>query len=179
MPPRNEILPNGYRYQTPYGSMVLIEEEDSLSYLNFTETYPYPVKEEETMFLRQVYRQISEYFEGKRREFTFAIQIKGTPFEQKVYRALQQIPYGKTKTYQEIATIIGSPKACRAVGRANHQNAILLAIPCHRVIGKNGQLTGFVAGISLKKKLLSLERGEPECQDYPTCPTSELNSNAS
>lgn len=105
-----------------------------------------------------VFRQISEYMEGRRRAFDFPYTLRGTEFQQKVWRALCAIPYGETRTYGEIAAAVGNPRACRAVGMANHYNPILIAVPCHRVIGANGKLTGYGGGLDMKEALLQLER---------------------
>ena len=102
-------------------------------------------------------RQIDEYFVNIRYEFDFPIKLHGTPFQQQVWDALRSIPYGNTMSYSEIAALIGKPKAVRAVGQAVGKNPCLIAVPCHRVLGKNGRLTGFSAGMDIKKQLLSLE----------------------
>lgn len=102
--------------------------------------------------------QIQEYLAGKRSVFDLPIEVEGTPFQLKVWEALQNIPYGQTRTYAEIAAIIGSPRAFRAVGTANNRNPLALIIPCHRVIGANDQLVGYAWGLKLKKHLLELER---------------------
>ena len=102
--------------------------------------------------------QLTEYFEGRRREFDLPINPKGTEFQRKVWKALAGIPYGETRTYGEIATQIGNRKAARAVGNANNKNPILLLIPCHRVIGADGSLTGFGCGLNIKEYLLNLEK---------------------
>ena len=106
----------------------------------------------------RAFKEISEYLNGKRKAFDFPIAPKGSDFQKKVWSALREIPYGKTKTYGEIAADIGSSKAARAVGNACNKNPLLLAIPCHRVLGANGSLTGFAAGIEIKKHLLLLEK---------------------
>lgn len=105
-----------------------------------------------------VFQQITEYLNGRRREFDFPYILKGTEFRQKVWRALCSIPYGETRTYGEIAATIGNPKAARAVGMANHYNPILIAVPCHRVIGADGRLAGYGSGLDMKEALLRLER---------------------
>ena len=105
-----------------------------------------------------VYRQVSEYMSGQRRVFDFPYRLRGTAFQEKVWRALCAIPYGETRTYGEIAAAVGNPRACRAVGMANHYNPILLAVPCHRVIGANGKLTGYGSGLDMKEALLTLEK---------------------
>lgn len=104
------------------------------------------------------YRQIMEYWNGRRREFDFPFVLRGTEFQQKVWRALQDIPYGETRTYGQIAAAVGSPKAFRAVGMANHYNPILIAVPCHRVVGANGALVGYGSGLDMKEALLALEK---------------------
>lgn len=114
-------------------------------------------------FLEQAVIELTEYFEGKRKNFTVPLHITGgTPFQHRVWQALQAIPYGDTRSYQEIATSAQSPKAVRAVGQANSKNPIAIIIPCHRVIGKNGKLTGYMGaneiGLQLKQALLSLEK---------------------
>lgn len=105
-----------------------------------------------------VFQQINEYLSGQRRTFDFPYMLRGTEFQQKVWRALCAIPYGETRTYGEIAAAVGNPKAYRAVGMANHQNPILIAVPCHRVIGANGKLTGYGSGLDMKEALLRLEQ---------------------
>jgi methylated-DNA-[protein]-cysteine S-methyltransferase len=102
-------------------------------------------------------RQLSEYFSGKRTQFDLPLDPRGTEFQKKVWRSLRQIPFGETKSYAEIARTIGSPRASRAVGAANGKNPLSIVVPCHRVIGANGALTGFGGGIEAKAQLLALE----------------------
>ena len=102
-------------------------------------------------------KQLSEYFDGKRQSFDLPLKPHGTEFQQKVWSALLEIPYGETRTYGEIAAATGNPKACRAVGMANNRNPIAVIIPCHRVIGSNGALTGYAGGLKAKEILLELE----------------------
>lgn len=106
-----------------------------------------------------VFQQITEYLNGQRRTFSFPYALEGTDFQHKVWQALCAIPYGETRTYGEIAAAVGSPKAARAVGMANHCNPILIAVPCHRVIGANGALVGYGCGLDMKAALLNLECG--------------------
>ncbi|HEY8889610.1 MAG TPA: methylated-DNA--[protein]-cysteine S-methyltransferase [Clostridium sp.] len=103
---------------------------------------------------RQVITQLDEYFKGKRRNFDIALSIKGTLFRKKVWKALQGIPYGETKNYLQIAQLIGNPNAARAVGQANKFNQLPIIIPCHRVIGKKGNLVGFAGNRTPTQKLL-------------------------
>ena len=102
--------------------------------------------------------QLKEYFDGVRREFDLPLRPTGTPFQMEDWSALREIPYGETVSYGDIARRIGRPKASRAVGMANHNNPISIIVPCHRVIGSNGKLTGYGGGLENKRKLLELER---------------------
>jgi O-6-methylguanine DNA methyltransferase len=104
-----------------------------------------------------VFKQIDEYLNGQRQTFDFPYEFHGTEFQQKVWEALSQIPYGETRTYKEIATTVGNPKASRAVGMANHNNPLMIVVPCHRVIGTGGKLVGYAGGLDMKKALLDLE----------------------
>ena len=104
-----------------------------------------------------MFRQLDEYFAGTRRRFDFPHRLHGTPFQEKVWAALRDIPYGETRSYKDIAEAIGHPKAFRAVGMANHANPICIAVPCHRVVGSNGSLTGYAGGVEKKRFLLELE----------------------
>lgn len=103
-------------------------------------------------------QELIDYMEGKRKEFTMPLDLHGTPFQQSVWKALQEIPYGQTVSYSDIAERIQKPKSVRAVGAAIGANPLLITVPCHRVIGKNGNLTGFRGGLDMKKKLLELEQ---------------------
>ena len=142
---------------TPLGRMLLAQEEEGLILVEFDSTPLKNWQQADTPLLVQAKAQLSEYFAGTRQEFTLPLSPKGTPFQQKVWAALQTIPYGQTRSYGEIARQIGSPKAARAVGMANHHNPIAILIPCHRVVGQNGALTGYAGGLERKKALLQLE----------------------
>ncbi len=144
-------------YQTEIGYISLRYSEDLITEIKIL---PQKLKEDgiKTQFTEMVYYQISEYLQGKRKVLNFGYTYHGTEFQQKVWRAVTSIPYGQTKSYKEIAEIIGNPKAYRAVGLANNKNPVLLAVPCHRVIGASGQLTGYAAGVDVKKYLLDLEK---------------------
>ena len=107
--------------------------------------------------LKKACRQIQEYLEEVREEFTFPIRMEGTRFQEEVWCAMLDIPYGETRTYREIAEAAGSPKAWRAVGIAANHNRLPLVIPCHRVIGSRGRLTGYNGGLDIKEKLLTIE----------------------
>jgi methylated-DNA-[protein]-cysteine S-methyltransferase len=108
--------------------------------------------------LAEAERQLLEYFAGKRSGFDLPLDFNGTPFQKKVWAALCDIPFGETRSYADIAREVGSPKAVRAVGSANGKNPLSIVAPCHRVIGKNGKLTGFAGGLEVKEFLLGLER---------------------
>lgn len=120
--------------------------------------YKYAVLVEDEEKTAEYQKQYEEYFEGKRTTFEFPLDLQGTEFQQQVWQALLQVPFGKTTCYSEIANKIHNPKAVRAVGGAIGANPILIAVPCHRIIGKNGKLTGFRSGIPLKKELLGIEK---------------------
>jgi methylated-DNA-[protein]-cysteine S-methyltransferase len=109
--------------------------------------------------LRAAQRELEEYFAGERRTFSVALAATGTPFQMQVWEALRAIPYGETISYGELARRIGNPQAVRAVGLANGRNPISIIVPCHRVIGANGTLTGYGGGLDRKRFLLALERG--------------------
>ena len=108
-------------------------------------------------FFKEIARQLEAYFSGKLKSFDLKLAPEGTDFQKSVWNALCEIPYGKTRTYKEIAVSIGKPKAYRAVGLANNRNPIAIIIPCHRVIGSDGRLTGYASGLDVKEFLLELE----------------------
>lgn len=111
-----------------------------------------------TDLLEKAQTELEEYFAGERKKFDLPLRMFGTEFQMRVWNTLLQIPYGGTLTYGEAAKIIGSPKACRAVGMANNQNPLMILVPCHRVIGADGSLVGYGGGLEIKKKLLQLEK---------------------
>jgi methylated-DNA-[protein]-cysteine S-methyltransferase len=142
---------------SPVGELTLTQEGDCLTGLYFGHL-SCQGQEGATPLLEKTTRQLSEYFAGSRREFTLPLLLKGTPFQRRVWEALQTIPYGETCSYGELAKAIGSPKSCRAVGGANHRNPISIIVPCHRVVGASGSLTGYGGGLENKRFLLDLER---------------------
>lgn len=107
--------------------------------------------------MRNYVRELEEYFAGTRREFTFALDLRGTDFQVACWRALVAIPYGETRSYADIARAVGKPQAFRAVGMANNRNPIAIVVPCHRVIASDGTLCGYGGGLDVKRKLLELE----------------------
>lgn len=110
---------------------------------------------------REVRDQLHAYLAGERRHFDLPLELGGTVFQRAVWEALQRIPYGETRSYAQVARVIGRPRASRAVGRANHNNPVPIVVPCHRVVGADGALTGFGGGLELKERLLGLEGGRP------------------
>ena len=142
---------------SPVGTLRLAEENGAITELKFEE-WDGKTKKAETELLSRAERELAEYFAGQRREFTLPLAPKGTEFQRRVWEALLTIPYGETRSYGEIAALIGSPKASRAVGSANHRNPISIFIPCHRVIGADGSLTGYGGGLEAKTVLLDLEQ---------------------
>lgn len=112
---------------------------------------------EDSPLLRRAKEELLEYLSGGRREFDLPLAPEGTAFQRQVWQALAAIPYGQTRTYGDLAAALGRPKAVRAVGQANHRNPIPIFLPCHRVVGKDGSLTGYAGGLALKEKLLRLE----------------------
>lgn len=143
--------------QTPLGRMTLAQEEDRLIAAQFDRVPEKDWQKADSPLLCAAKQQLQEYFDGTRREFSLPLAPKGTPFQQKVWAALQTIPYGQTKSYGQLARQVGSPRGARAVGMANHCNPIAVFIPCHRVVGQNGALTGYAGGIWRKEALLKLE----------------------
>lgn len=115
-------------------------------------------QEKDTELLLEAKKELEEYFEGKRKEFDLPLEQEGTEFQKRVWNALEKIPYGETRTYKEVAKMIGNEKASRAVGMANNKNNIPIIVPCHRVIGSNGKLVGYALGLDMKKYLLDLEK---------------------
>jgi methylated-DNA-[protein]-cysteine S-methyltransferase len=115
---------------------------------------------EDHIVLNPYKEELFEYLKGKRKSFTFSVDAKGTSFQQEIWNALNQIPYGETYTYSQIAEMIQRPAAVRAVGTAIGANPVLISVPCHRVIGKNGTLTGYRGGLEMKEQLLRLEKGD-------------------
>lgn len=154
-----------FYFDSPIGRLCLEEENKKITGIYVTEegsiedssiktdTYNKPATE----LLKKAYTQLQEYFDGTRKTFDLPLEFHGTDFQIKVWEALQTIPYGQTCSYQDIATKIGNPKAVRAVGGANNKNRIMIVVPCHRVVGKNGALVGFGVGLPAKEYLLNLE----------------------
>lgn len=146
-------------YDTIIGKLVIEEDECKISRIELLkneEKFDNKINKE-TDIIKKVYKELDEYFKGNRKTFDIHLKIEGTEFQKKVWMALLEIPYGETRSYLDIAKKIGNPKASRAVGMANHNNKIIILIPCHRVIGSNKKLVGYAGGLDIKEKLLKLE----------------------
>ena len=138
---------------SPVGPLTLSEHDGALVGIAFRDDAAC----DRTPLLDEAARQLAEYFEGRRRDFTLPLAPAGTPFQREVWAALREIPYGETRSYKDIACAVGRPLACRAVGMANTRNPLPIVIPCHRVVGASGALTGYAGGLEVKSKLLALE----------------------
>ena len=171
MPKNQQLIHNLIRFDTPLGEMLVCISRSGICRLEYTgsivrndhnqdkEEYANTNSSAETISLyNRVRHQLEEYFHGKRREFTIPLVPEGTEFQRRVWRELQKIPYGSTRTYLQHAVALNSPKAIRAVAAANARNPIAILIPCHRVVGAKGELTGYAGGLSRKQWLLDLEK---------------------
>jgi methylated-DNA-[protein]-cysteine S-methyltransferase len=148
--------------ESPIGALLVAASERGLRYVYFKNDGPLPQKKGEVWIesaekVRPYEDQLRAYFRGELRDFTCKLDLVGTEFQKQCWNALLRIPYGATCSYAEIAREIGRPQAFRAVGQANHDNPIPIIVPCHRVLGANGTLTGYGGGLGTKEKLLRLE----------------------
>jgi methylated-DNA-[protein]-cysteine S-methyltransferase len=141
---------------TPIGTLTIASTSRGVAAVRFGASLPKGVTSDESAN-RECISQLREYFEGKRTDFDLPLDLEGTPFQMSVWKELAAIPYGQTRSYGDIARSIGKPGAARAVGMANHNNPVALVIPCHRVVGRDGSLTGYGGGLHVKEALLSLE----------------------
>jgi len=149
-----------FTYETMIGKITITECDSQLMSIDFGEPNTKQLNIAETPFIKEVRKELEEYFKGTRKTFQLPLALKGTPFQQKVWQVLMTIPYGETMTYKQVAEAIGNPKACRAAGMANNRNQIPIIIPCHRVIGSNGKLVGYAGGLHIKEKLLEMEENK-------------------
>ncbi|KOV99519.1 cysteine methyltransferase [Streptomyces sp. NRRL B-1140] len=148
---------------SPYGPLTLVADDGVLCGLYMTDQRHRPAQEtfgtrDDTLFA-EAQEQLKAYFAGDLTEFTVPLRLNGTPFQRTVWDQLCRIPYGETRTYGELAGALGAPAASRAVGLANGRNPVGIIVPCHRVIGANGSLTGYGGGLERKQRLLDFERG--------------------
>ena len=150
-------MTQGKYLETEIGRLYLAEEDGCIVKISSGQA-PVEDVQGDSPLLEQAAKEVAEYLAGRRRKFSVPVKAKGMPFQEKVWAALRQIPFGETRSYGEIAKMVGSPKGARAVGMACNRNPVLLMIPCHRVVGSNGKLVGFACGLPMKEKLLSLEK---------------------
>jgi len=141
---------------SPIGPLTLASTERGLAGVHFGKAVPRDGIIDESVH-RSAIQQLQEYFDGKRTAFDLPLDLRGTQFQKEVWNKLQSIPYGETCSYGEIARSIGKPGAARAVGMANHDNPVAVVVPCHRVVGSDGSLTGYAGGLEVKKRLLAIE----------------------
>lgn len=148
-------------FESPVGPLLLVGDAKALRRVSFESSKrsatPQPDWKQNRAAFAEVIRQLQAYFRGELKEFSLPLAMEGTDFQLRVWNELRAIPYGETISYAQLAGRIGNPKAVRAVGLANGSNPIPIIVPCHRVIGSDGSLTGFGGGLSTKKKLLELE----------------------
>ena len=149
---------NYFCYDTEIGRIKISEKDEKIIGLVFSDYKKENEIEKETDAIRKTYLQLKEYLSGKRKNFDIEIEMIGTEFQKKVWKELLNIPYGETRSYKDIAIAIGNEKACRAVGNANNKNPIAIIVPCHRVVGSNGSMTGYAGGLDIKEKLLKIEK---------------------
>jgi methylated-DNA-[protein]-cysteine S-methyltransferase len=148
---------------SPVGKLKLIASDKGLAAILWEKDSPRRVRlgdlvaDEQHPILMETQRQLGEYFAGKRKSFSVALDMRGTRFQKDVWEALLAIPFGETRSYGQLAKQLGNPQATRAVGAANGRNPVSIIVPCHRVIGSSGELTGFAGGLETKAHLLSLE----------------------
>lgn len=145
------------KFQTPLGPMAVVADGEAVTRLYLPNDPSVPADSRQTPLLCLARDQLLEYLDGSRRRFAFPMAPKGTSFQIQVWQSLARIPWGETRTYAQIAQEVGNPKGARAVGMANHRNPLPIFFPCHRVVGKNGALTGYGGGLDLKRALLRLE----------------------
>lgn len=160
------------RMPSPLGDMMLVAKGERLTSIMWDNgegniEHGALTQADNAPILLAAAKQLGEYFAGERRSFDLELEFEGTDFQREVWNALRTIPYGQTRSYQQIAEQIGNPKACRAVGAANGRNRLAIVVPCHRVIGANGALTGFAAGMNAKSFLLNLESGQSTQEQLP------------
>ncbi len=151
---------NKLHYESPIGVIEIIGTDEAISSIMFTDgdLVPNEAQEETPEFLVDCFDQLDQYFKGKRHQFTFPYSFEGTEFQKTVWNALTEIPCAETVSYKDIAVSIGNEKAVRAVGTANGKNKLSIVIPCHRIIGSNGKLTGYAGGLWRKEWLLQHEK---------------------
>ena len=144
--------------QTPLGLIGITEADGFITELFFEADMQKGAGGQKTPLLEEAEKQLAAYLSGSRENFDLPLTAEGTAFQKTVWDTLRKIPYGQTRSYKQVAEMIGKPRASRAVGMANNKNPILILTPCHRVVGADGKLVGYAAGLDIKQKLLELER---------------------
>ncbi len=173
-------------FNSPVGNLLLVASQQGICQIHFLKEneeaqetlqkrYPEHRVEISILEFKKIKKELTDYFNQRLKTFSLPLKLKGTFFQKKVWQALSAIPYGKTLSYQDVAVRIGKPAAARAVGMACGQNPVAILIPCHRVIGKNGRLTGFGGGLEIKEKLLQLEKNHTKNSDRLSFFTGEKN----
>jgi methylated-DNA-[protein]-cysteine S-methyltransferase len=145
-------------YNSPIGTVEIVSDENYILSLSFVDNATENNLDNAPEILQSALQQVEEYFQGKRSVFDVKLKAEGTEFQQKVWQRLVEVPYGNTAGYGEIAVAVGNSKACRAVGGANNKNKIAIMIPCHRIVGADGSLTGYAGGLWRKEWLLKHEK---------------------
>lgn len=145
-------------YNSPIGTVEIVSDENNIIELSFVEKATEYDLQASPQELQRALKQIDEYFQGKRSVFDLNLKAEGTEFQQKVWKSLIDVPYGETACYGDIAVAVGNNKASRAVGGANNKNKIAIIIPCHRIVGADGSLTGYAGGLWRKEWLLKHEK---------------------
>jgi methylated-DNA-[protein]-cysteine S-methyltransferase len=144
-------------YESPIGPLEVAGTEEGILSIEFSERGAVPAGPPAPC-LKECLRQLGEYFEGKRRTFSLRLDLRGTPFQKRVWSELLKVPFGRTVAYRDLAAALGNPRATRAVGGANHRNPVSIVVPCHRVVGADGGLTGYGGGLWRKEWLLAHEK---------------------
>lgn len=156
-------MKNTVIFQTRLGPLGISEQAGAIMELFFAKDAQDSIGGQATPLLKEAEKQLLEYLAGTRKTFDLPLAVEGTEFQKKVWEALRSIPYGETRSYKQVAEMLGQPSASRAVGMANNKNPILILTPCHRVLGSDGKLVGYAAGLDIKKKLLELEKCHVSC----------------
>jgi methylated-DNA-[protein]-cysteine S-methyltransferase len=161
---RGIYMKNIFYYETQIGRIGIAQNDEGITNVYIADKLSSEGMEiKETPLIKETADQLKDYLSGKRLAFDLRLAPQGTDFQRKVWDELQKIPYGNTHSYKQLAEKIGKPTAARAVGMANNKNPILIIIPCHRIIGKDGSLVGYAAGLNMKEQLLKMEKGHQNC----------------
>lgn len=155
---RNNTSGNYFTYELLFGKISIASDKGTIRAVQFADYLEGYGARQSNQMTDMAARQLDDYFLGRRKAFALPLNPIGTPFQQTVWTTLQRIPYGETRSYKQVAGMIGNPNACRAVGMANNKNPILIVIPCHRVVGADGSLAGYAASLEIKKRLLAVEQ---------------------